>query len=86
MRLVNEIHLKLPLYGSRRIRDELRDRGQNIGRDHVRTLMRKMGLEALYQKPRLSDPDPAHKVYPYLLRGMEITAANQAWAADISAP
>lgn len=84
MRLIDEIHLKYPFYGSRRLRDELRDKGYDIGRDHVRTLMRKMGLEALYQKPRLSDPHPEHKIYPYLLRGMEITAANQVWATDIT--
>lgn len=84
MRLIDEIHLKYPFYGSRRIRDELKDRGYDIGRDHVRTLMRRMGLEALYQKPRLSDPHPAHKIYPYLLRGMEITSANQVWATDIT--
>ena len=83
MRIIDEIHLKYPFYGSRKVRDELKDRGFKVGRGHVRTLMRKMGIEALYQKPRLSEPHPGHKIYPYLLRGLEISRANQVWAADI---
>jgi putative transposase len=83
MRVIDEIHLKYPFYGSRKIRDEIRDRGYQVGRGHVRTLMRKMDLHALYQKPRLSEPHPAHKVYPYLLRGLEILQANHVWVADI---
>ncbi len=84
MRHIDEIHLKYPFYGSRRIRDELQDLGYKVGREHVITLMKKMGIEALYRKPRLSKPHPDHKVYPYLLRGLEITRANQVWAADIT--
>jgi putative transposase len=84
MKLIDEIHLKYPFYGSRSIRDELRDQGYKIGRGHVSTLMKKMGIEAIYQKPRLSKPHPGHKVYPYLLRGMDITRGNQVWAADIT--
>jgi putative transposase len=84
MKLIDEIHLKYPFYGSRSIRDELRDQGYKIGRGHVSTLMKKMGIEAIYRKPRLSKPHPGHKVYPYLLRGMEITRANKVWAADIT--
>jgi putative transposase len=84
MRLIDEIHLKYPFWGSRSIRDELRDRGYEVGRLHVSTLMKKMGIEALYRKPRLSKPHPDHKVYPYLLKGLEITRANQVWAADIT--
>ena len=84
MKLIDEIHLKYPFYGSRSIRDELRDKGYKIGRGHVSTLMKKMGIEAIYQKPRLSKPHPGHKVYPYLLRGMDILRANQVWAADIT--
>ncbi len=84
MRIIDEIHLKYPFYGSRRIQDELLDQGYKIGRGHVSTLMKKMGIEALYRKPRLSKPHPGDKVYPYLLRGMEITRANQVWAADIT--
>lgn len=84
MKLIDEIHLKYPFYGSRNIRDELLDQGYKIGRGHVSTLMKKMGIEALYRKPRLSKPHPGHKVYPYLLRGMAITRAKQVWAADIT--
>jgi putative transposase len=83
MRIIDEIHLKYPFYGSRKVRDELKARGIKVGRGHVRTLMQKMGIEALYQKPRLSEPHPGHKIYPYLLRNLEINRANQVWAADI---
>jgi putative transposase len=83
MRVIDEIHLKYPFYGSRKVRDELKDRGFKVGRGHVRTLMQKMGIEALYQKPRLSERHPGHKIYPYLLRGLEISRASQVWAADI---
>jgi putative transposase len=86
MHLIDEIHMKYPFYGSRRIRNELRDLGHDVGRGHVSTLMQKMGIRALYQKPRLSAPHPAHKVYPYLLRGIEISRANHCWSADISVP
>jgi len=84
MRLIDEIHLKYPFYGSRRIRNELRDLGHDVGRGHISTLMKKMGIRALYQKPRLSAPHPDHKVSPYLLRGVEISRANHCWAADIT--
>ena len=84
MRLIDEIHIKYPFYGSRRIRNELRDLGQDVGRGHVSTLMQKMGIRALYQKPRLSAPHPDHKIYPYLLRGVEISRANHCWSADIT--
>jgi putative transposase len=84
MRIIDEVHLKYPFYGSRNIRDELRDRGYNVGRDHVSTLMKKMGIEALYRKPRLSKPHLGHKIYPYLLRGVEIIRANHVWATDIT--
>jgi len=86
MRLIDEIHMKYPFFGSRKIRNELRDRGHDVGRGHVSTLMRKMGIQALYRKPRLSEPHPGHKTYPYLLRGLEITRTNHVWATDISAP
>ena len=66
MREIDEIHLKYPFYGSRRIRNELRDRGFTIGREHVRTLMKKMAIEALYRKPRLSIPFAGQKIFPYL--------------------
>ena len=84
MRLIDEIHLKYPYMGSRSIRDQLQDKGHQIGRQHVSTLMKKMGIAALYRKPRLSKPHPEHKVYPYLLRGLAITKANHVWAADIT--
>lgn len=84
MRLIDEIHLKHPYMGSRSIRDQLQDMGHRVGRQHVSTLMKKMGIAAMYRKPRLSKPHPDHKVYPYLLRGMEIARANHVWAADIT--
>ena len=84
MRQIDEIHLVYPFYGSRKIRDELFDKGYDIGRDRVRRLMRRMGIEALYVKPRLSLAHPGHVKYPYLLRGLEITRANHVWASDIS--
>jgi putative transposase len=86
MRFIDEIHLKHPFMGSRSIRDQLQDMGHKVGRQHVSTLMKKMGIAAMYRKPRLSKPHPDHKVYPYLLRNLDISRANQVWAADISVP
>jgi putative transposase len=83
MRQIDEIHLAFPFYGSRKIRDELWAKGNDVGRDKVRRLMRLMGIEALYVKPRLSLAHPDHVKYPYLLRGLEITRANHVWATDI---
>lgn len=85
MRLIDGLHIKYPFWGSRPIRDELRGLGFiKLGRAHVSTLMKKMGIEALYKKPRLSSPHPEHKVYPYLLRGLDIIRANHVWATDIT--
>ena len=84
MRRIDEIHLKHPFMGSRSIRDQLQDMGHKVGRQHVSTLMKKMGIAAMYRKPRLSKPHPDHKVYPYLLRDLKINRANQVWAADIT--
>jgi putative transposase len=84
MRKIDEIHLVYPFYGSRKIRNELWAKGYDVGRDRVRRLMRRMGIEALYVKPRLSFAHPAHVKYPYLLRGLEITRANHVWATDIT--
>ena len=84
MRLIDEIHLEEPYLGSRGMKSTLRMRGHAVGRIHVRTLMRKMGIEALYKKPRLSKPHPEHKIYPYLLRGLDITKANSVWCSDIT--
>jgi len=84
MRLIDEIHMKHPFMGSRSIRDQLQGMGHQVGRAHVSTLMKKMGISAFYRKPNLSKPHPQHKIYPYLLRGMDITRANQVWTADIT--
>lgn len=84
MRLIDGLHLKHPFWGSRSIRDELQGMGHQVDRGHVGTLMKKMGIAALYRKPRLSKPHPDHKVYPYLLRGVEISRANHCWSADIT--
>jgi putative transposase len=84
LRQIDEIHLVYPFFGARKIRTELWNRGYDVGRDKVRRLMRLMGIEALYIKPRLSAAHPGHVKYPYLLRGLEITKANQVWAADIT--
>jgi len=84
MKLIDQIHLDEPYLGTRGIKNALWDKGHKIGRIHVRTLMRKMGIEALYQKPRLSKPHPGHTIYPYLLKGVHITEANKAWASDIT--
>jgi len=83
MRRIDEI-LKYPFRRSRQIRDELRGRGYKVDRGHVSTLMKKMGFAALYRKPNLSNPHLQHKIYPYLLRGIEITRANHVWAAHIT--
>jgi putative transposase len=84
MRRVDEVHLRYPYMGSRSIRDQLQDMGYQVGRQHVGTLMKRMGIAAMYRKPRLSKPHPDHKVYPYLLRNLDINRANQVWAADIT--
>lgn len=84
MRRIDAVFLEYPFFGSRQIARFLRREGLKAGRHRVRRLMRLMGLRAIYQKPRTSDPHPGHKVYPYLLRGLAVTKANQVWAADIS--
>lgn len=84
MRRIDEIYLKWPFYGSRRMVAELRSEGHIINRKHVRRLMRLMGIEAIYQKPNTSRAHPAHKKYPYLLKNMNIVRANQVWCADIT--
>ena len=83
MRRIDEMHLKRPFYGSRRIRDWLQDEGFAVNRKRVQRLMRQMGITALYPKANTSRPGKGHKIYPYLLRGLEIDRANQVWAADI---
>ena len=84
MRLIDECHLKHPYYGSRRIRGWLEDRGQRVNRKRVQRLMRSMGITALYPKRNLSRRNQAHRIYPYLLRGLPIERPNQVWAADVT--
>jgi putative transposase len=84
MRRIDELHLELPFAGSRMLRDLLNGEGFEVGRRHVATLMRRMGIEALYRKPNTSKRHPRHRVFPYLLRGMTIDRANQVWAMDIT--
>jgi putative transposase len=84
MRRMDELHLEFPFAGSRMLRDLLNQEGTQIGRRHVATLMKRMGIEALYRKPNTSKPAPGPKVYPYLLRGMAIDRPNQVWAMDIT--
>lgn len=83
MRLIDEIHLQWPFYGSRRMCDELKDRGHIVNRKRVQRLMRLMGLRALYPRRRTSQPGAGHTIYPYLLRGLDIDRANQVWATDV---
>ncbi len=83
MRLIDEVHLRKPFYGSRRLRDELEDLGHRVNRKRVQRLMRQMGLAALYPRPRTSQPGQGHKIYPYLLRELSIERPNQVWATDI---
>lgn len=84
MRLIDEKFLITPFYGSRQMARHLRREGYCVGRHRVRRLMRLMGIEAIYQKPRTSDPHPDHKIYPYLLRNLSITKPNQVWCTDIT--
>ena len=84
MRRMDELHLEHPFAGARMLRDLLLGEGHWIGRKHVATLMRKMGIEALYRKPNTSRRHPAHRIYPYLLRNLTVDRPNQAWAADIT--
>ena len=84
MNRIDRLHLDYPFAGARMLRDMLNQAGFNVGRKHVGTLMRKMGVEALYRKPKTTKRHPEHKIYPYLLRGLPITRANQVWAMDIT--
>jgi putative transposase len=84
MRRIDEIYTKWPFYGSRKMVAQLRDERSDVNRKRVRRLMRLMGIEAIYQKPNTSRKHPAHKIYPYLLRTLDIDHANQVWCADIT--
>jgi putative transposase len=84
MHLLDGLHLDFPFAGSRMLRGLLAAEGCKVGRRHVKTLMKRMGIEALYRRPRTTKPEPGHKIHPYLLRGMEIARPNQVWAMDIT--
>jgi len=84
MRLIDEMHLRWPFYGSRRLRDELQEQVHAVNRKRIQRLMRQMGLRALYPRRRTSQPGKGHKIYPYLLRDLAIERPNQVWATDIS--
>jgi len=84
MRRIDELHLNYPFAGSRMLRGLLWQQGLEVGRRHIKTLMKRMGIEAIYRKPNTSKPAPGHKIYPYLLRDLAITRPNQAWAMDIT--
>ena len=84
MHYIDEIFTECPFYGSRRIREALKRKGWTIGRERVQSLMRQMGLWAIYPKAKLSKKHPEHRIYPYLLGNIEITRPNQVWSADIT--
>jgi putative transposase len=84
MRQIDKLHTEFPFAGSRMLRRLLAANGSKVGRRHVKTLMDRMGIEALYRRPRTTRPEPGHKIYPYLLRGLEVTRPNQVWAMDIT--
>src|SRR6476661_3036406 len=84
MRRIDELHLKWPFYGSRRMVFELNQAGHGVNRKRVQRLMRVMGIEALVPRPGTSKAAPGHRIYPYLLRGVSITEPNHVWASDIT--
>lgn len=84
MRRIDELHLELPFAGSRMLRDLLNQEGHRVGRKRVRTLMRRMGIEAIYRRKNTSRPHPEHAVFPYLLRGLAIERPNQVWCSDVT--
>lgn len=84
MRLIDEEYTRLPFYGSRRWVEWLDEQGYSVNRKRVSRLMEVMGIEAVYPKPRLSQPGEGHKIYPYLLAGVEVTRVNQVWSTDIT--
>jgi putative transposase len=84
MALLDRQYLRTPFYGSRRMTVWLQTQGHMVNRKRVQHLMQRMGLAAIYQRPRTSRPAPEHRIYPYLLRGLAITRVNQVWAADIT--
>ena len=84
MRRIDELHLDYPFAGSRMLKGLLVGEGYKTGRLHVRTLMKRMGIEAIYRRPNTSKPAPGHKIYPYLLRNLSVIRPNQVWAMDIT--
>ncbi len=84
MRRIDELHMDYPFAGSRMLRDLLGREGIVVGRQHVATLMKKMGVAAIYRRPNTSKPAPGHRIYPYLLRKLPVTRPNQVWATDIT--
>jgi len=84
MRRIDELHLEYPFAGSRMLRDLLAGEGVEIGRQHVITMMRRMGIEAIYRRPNTSKAAPGNKIYPYLLRGLVVDRPDQVWAMDIT--
>jgi putative transposase len=84
MRRIDELHLNYPFAGSRMLRGLLWQQGLKVGRRHIKTLMKRMGIEAIYRKPNTSKPAPGHRIYPYLLRDMAVTHPNQVWAMDLT--
>ena len=84
MNRIDRLHLELPFAGSRMLRDLLRQEGHKVGRSKVSRLMKLMGIEALYRKPKTTRKHPQHKVYPYLLRSLAINRPNQVWAMDLT--
>ena len=84
MRRMDELHLDYPFAGSRMLRDLLTAEGFQVGRRHVATLMKRMGIQAVYRRPNTSKPAPGHKIYPYLLRNLPVTRPNQVWAMDMT--
>ena len=86
MRRIDALHLDWPFAGSRMLRDLLCGEGVGIGRQRVATMMKRMGIAAIYRRPNTSKPAPRHKIYPYLLSSVAVERPNQVWAADISVP
>ena len=84
MRLIDEEYTRHPFFGARRLRDWLHDRGRRIGRDRVCRLLRQMGIAAIAPTPRVNRPDREHRVYPYLLRTLDIVRPDQVWCSDIT--
>ena len=84
MKRIDRLHTEFPFAGARMLRRLLAADGRKAGRRHVKTLMQRMGIQALYRHPRTTKPEPGHKIYPYLLRGVEVTRPNQVWAMDIT--